>query len=83
MISADKYNNALRALNTVLVCARKMAYDKRRHEDIAAVLDAAEELPTLFLQDEDLTDYFRGVLVMLSGKHPGLGLAVETFDGRA
>jgi hypothetical protein len=42
-----------------------------------------KELPTLFLQDEDLTDYFRGVLVMLSGKHPGLGLAVETFDGRA
>lgn len=80
MIRPEKYENALHALNAVLVCARQMAYEKASHEQIAEVLDVAEELPSLFLQEEDLTEYFRRALQGLAAKHQGFGLAVERFD---
>ena len=83
MIRPEKYENALRALNTVLVCARQMAYEKASHDQLADVLDVAEELPTLFLRKDDMTSYFRDALQGLAAKHAGFGLAVETFDGRA
>lgn len=83
MIQPEKYENALRALNAVLVAARQMAYEKRSPEHLAEVLDVAEELPTLFLQKDDMTDYFRQALQLLAEKYRGFGLAVERFDGRA
>ena len=83
MIRPEKYENALRALNAVLVWARQMAYEKASQEQLAEVLDVAEELPTLFIQKEDMTDYFRQALQGLAEKYPGFGLAVERFDGRA
>lgn len=82
MIRPEKYENALLALNAVLVWARKMAYEKADYEQIAEVLDAAEELPTLFIRKDDMTDYFRDVLLMLASKYQGFGLAVERFDGQ-
>lgn len=83
MIRPEKYEDAMRALNAVLVWARQMAYEKASHEELAEVLDVAEELPTLFLQKDDLTDYFRASLQGLAGKYPRFGLAIERFDGRA
>jgi hypothetical protein len=85
MIQPEKYENALRALNAVLVVGRQMAYEKAGHEQLAEVLDVAEELPTLFIQKDDRTDYFRQALQLLAEKYPGIGfgLAVERFDGRA
>lgn len=82
MIRPENHENALRALNAVLVTARLMAYEKASHEQLAEVLDLAEELPTLFIQKDDMTDYFRQALQALAERHPGFGWAVERFDGR-
>lgn len=83
MIRPEKYENAVRALNAVLVWARQMAYEKASHEQLAEVLDVAEELPTLLIQEDDMTDCFRDALQGLAAKYPGFGLAIERFDGRA
>ena len=80
MIRREKYANALVALNTLLVFARKMAYDRAAYEDIAAVLDIIEELPMLFLSSEDKTEYFRSVLEGYAGKYPGFALALSDFE---
>ncbi len=80
MIRPEKHANALRALNMVLVWTRKMAYDKADHTEIARVLDIAEELPMLFLRDEDMTDYFRGVLEEFSKQYNGFAWALQRFD---
>jgi hypothetical protein len=59
-----------------------MAYEKASHAQLAEVLDVAEELPTLFIQKDDMTDYFRQALQALADKYPSLAFAVEKFDGR-
>ncbi len=80
MIRQDKIANALRALNTILVWARKMAYEKANHDDIAEVLDVAELLPMLFLRDEDMTDQFRGLIAEFAPKYNGFAWALQRFD---
>lgn len=81
MIRPEKYENAIRALNALLVGARLMAYERAEHDQLAEVLDVAEELPTLLIQRDDMTDYFRAALQQIVTKYPNLGVAVERFDG--
>jgi hypothetical protein len=80
MIPNQKMNNALAALNAVLVTARQLAYDERPHQQIAEALDAAEYLPRLLVGQEDQTAAFRETLVGLTTVDAGFNFAVERFD---
>jgi hypothetical protein len=79
MIVPDKQNNALAAINAVLVLARSLAYEGNS-ADVADVLDVAEYLPMLMLEPTDRTLDFREQLVGLATKRPKFALAVERFD---
>ncbi len=83
MISQDKHDRALDAINAVLVYARTMAAERAAYEDLVAVLDAAEYLPTLFLRRDDQTDHFRAVLADNARKYPAFQAALERFDKSA
>jgi len=80
MIEQQKLSTALYSLHTILVLARAMAYDGRPGKEIADVLDLAEHMPRLLVDDLDRTNEFRECLVELSGKHAGFELALERFD---
>lgn len=79
MLTEEKARNALAALNAVIVLARSLAQEGRSSE-VADVLDAAEYLPLLMLDEEDRTELFREQLVSLAAKYPDFVLAVERFD---
>jgi hypothetical protein len=81
MITDDKVNHALHALNNVLVVARMMAYERAPHEALAEVLDTAEYLPMLMLETRDRTAEFRVQLEGLVSIHPSFASAVQRFDG--
>jgi hypothetical protein len=57
-----------------------MAASRAAYEDLAAVLDVAEYLPTLFLRREDMTDHFRNVLSDSAAKYPAFQAGLERFD---
>jgi hypothetical protein len=80
MIRQDKHDRALDAINAVLVHARMMAASHAAYDDLVAVLDTAEYLPTLFLRKEDMTDHFRGMLSDFAGKYPAFQSALDRFD---
>jgi hypothetical protein len=80
MIREENRKGALTALHDMLVCLRTMAYEKASHEEMARILDAMEELPTLFEQRDDMTDYFRGVLADVAQRHKAFGIALASFD---
>lgn len=79
MITPDKQENALAAINAVLVLARSLAREGKSAE-VADVLDVAEYLPMLMLEPADRTSEFREQLVGLATKRPKFALAVERFD---
>jgi hypothetical protein len=79
MIASDKHDNALTAINAVLVLARSLAHEGRGSE-VAEVLDVAEYLPMLMLEPTDRTAEFREQLVGLATKDPKFALAVDRFD---
>jgi hypothetical protein len=80
MISTEKAQNALRALNHVLVLARKMAYDGVSHKEIAEVLDIAEYLPRLLAAEDDRTPAFRQCLEDLATRWSDFSSALQYFD---
>lgn len=81
MIRKGKWHNALAALNSVLVVARAMAYERRNHEELANVLDVGEYLPLLIAGPNDETDFFRATIVGLVAIDERFNMAVEKFDG--
>jgi hypothetical protein len=83
MIRAEHHDNALRSLHAIFVWLRVLSSERTPYEVLKRACDVAEELPTLFLRDEDLTDYFRTGLEELVKIHEGFGLAIEHFDGKA
>ena len=80
MIEQGKMVNALYALHLILVRARFMAYHKEAHDDIAMILDSAEELPRLIAVEDDMTDAFRKSLVGLAERYPFCSNALTAFD---
>lgn len=80
MIEPTRMNNALAAVNAVLVATRAMAYEKRSHEELAEILDVAEYLPRLLADPEDKTAEFREQIAGLATKYPSFTFAVERFD---
>lgn len=80
MVRKEKLNNALAALNAILVAARAMAYEGSSHDEMANALDAAEYLPRLLADLADQTDTFREALVGLASMNSRFGFALERFD---
>jgi hypothetical protein len=68
VIKPDKVNNALYALQGVLVQARFMAHQGESHHKLAEILDAAEYLPFLIVNKTDETDHFRGCIADIATK---------------
>lgn len=79
MVDTQKQRGALAAMNAVLVQARALAYEGKTAE-VAQVLDVAEYLPMLMLENDDKTTEFRDQLVGLAEKYPDFQLAVQRFD---
>lgn len=73
-------NNALAAMNAVLVAARAMAQDGCPHDHVVDVLDVAEYLPRLLAEPVDRSAEFREQLVGLASKYPSCTFALERFD---
>jgi len=69
MIEEDKFQNALYALQGVLIQLRKMAYEKVAYEELAELLDYAEELPRLIATNKDMTQRFENVLSEIADKY--------------
>jgi hypothetical protein len=80
MIDPSRLNNALAALNSILVAARTMAYDERPYGELSDVLDVAEYLPRLLADSEERSAEFREQLAGLASKYPSCAVAVENFD---
>lgn len=80
VIRKDKLDNALYALQGVLIFARKMAYENKAHKEIADILDTAEYLPYLIFNDRDETENFRNHLLDIVDKY-GCHICLERFDG--
>jgi hypothetical protein len=79
MIQKDKLNNALYALQSVLIFARQMAYEGKAHKEIANILDSAEYLPYLIANEKDETENFRNHLLNIADKY-GCHSCIERFD---
>ncbi len=78
-MNGNKQRNALAALNAILVLARELA--RQGHSaDLVAILDVAEYLPMLMLDDKDGTAAFRSNLVELARKRPQFEMALWRFD---
>jgi hypothetical protein len=80
VIRPDKTQNALYALNGILIATRAMAYDEQSHVAIAEVLDQVEYLPRLLADNSDKTDEFRAYLVDLVTMNPRFTFVLERFD---
>lgn len=80
MIRADKVNNALWAMNGLLLQSHALACNHHDHEVLAEVFDFAEYLPNLMASPEDHTDEFRYFLEGISRAHPAFQIVLERFD---
>lgn len=69
MIEPDKLNNALYALQGVLIHARTMAYEKADYKALATLLDYAEELPRLIATHENMTERFKSSLSEIATRY--------------
>ena len=81
MITERKLNDALYALNAVLVQARTMAFEQVPYETLARVLDVAELLPMLIARIDDTTAEFRAHIEDLVRIDEGFAVALQRFDG--
>ena len=70
MIRAEKYQQALVALHTVIIQARFMSYQAEDSAKIAALLDDAEYLVQLITKVEDCTETYAAVLKGISERFP-------------
>lgn len=80
MLKRNKERAALKAMNAVLVIARKMAFERVDHQTLAGVLDVAELLPMLILEEEGRSETFREQLEGLAARFPEMELAVSRYD---
>ncbi|MDX2014802.1 MAG: hypothetical protein SFW67_31690 [Myxococcaceae bacterium] len=69
---------ALTALHRVLVSARSQAIE--HPHAVARVLDAAELMPLLFLSQEDASESFRALLVVISCEPGGFAAILAEYD---
>jgi hypothetical protein len=80
VISSSRTQNALKALNHVLVVSRQMSYDDEPTSTLAEVLDVAEYLVRLIADTDDQSAAFRSSLVDLAKRRAEFSPAVDYFD---
>ena len=81
MIEKSKYENSLDAFHSILIKAKSMASEKNDHKDIYALLDTAEYLVCLILEEEDRTEVFRNQLELIT-KQLSWRTPMEIFEGK-
>ena len=79
MIHQEKYQNALRALNSILTRARWMAHESNAPE-LADLLDAAEILPIYLAHPDDATEEFRTTVENISQQFENCSHIIEEFN---
>ena len=79
MIRQEKYQNALRTLNSILTRARWMAHEANAPE-LADLLDAAEILPKYIGQPEDATEEFRAAVEDIAEQFPDCSHLLAEFN---
>jgi hypothetical protein len=57
MVKSD-INKQWKAVHSLIIEARLMAYNKIEHEKIADFLDKVEYLPCLIMEEKDNSDFF-------------------------
>ncbi len=77
MIRPDKLEQAIRAIQQVIIRGRTMAYEAEPHKRIANLLDDAEYLPGLILIPEDRTEAFSRHLQAISEEYQLRGVFIE------
>ena len=73
MVRAEKYAQALSALQQIIIRARFLAAKESLAPKAVGLLDAAEELPRLLADKEDRTDEFATALAAIAEKYPYCG----------
>jgi hypothetical protein len=79
MIHQDKYEPALRALNSILTRARWMA-EESSNRRLADLLDIAEILPMYVALPEDATEEFRTLVADISERFEECSHIIDEFD---
>lgn len=79
MLSTDKTNAALYALQGILVRARQMARERADHAKLEDLLDAAHELPHLIASKNEETERFRRWIAEIGERHK-CRFVVQYFD---
>ena len=79
MIVKEKEIAAIKALQSVIVRGRAMAYEKANHRSIADLLDRAEYLAAMLYNPNDMKDSFLSNLVELASLH-GCSIALSVFE---
>jgi hypothetical protein len=79
MITEEKKTAAIKALQSVIIRGRAMAYEKADHGKIADLMDRAEYLAGMLYEERDMTATFRENLVELATFH-NCGIALTQFD---
>lgn len=79
MIQKEKVQQALHALNFILIRARKIAYDTNQTQ-MANLLDHAEILPLYIAEPDDRTESYRLVLDAIADQFPECKPILPIFD---
>lgn len=79
MIQQDKYEPALRALNSILTRARWMA-EESNNRRLADLLDMAEILPDYLARPADATEDFRVVVEDISKQFADCSHIIDEFN---
>lgn len=80
MIEKSKYENSLNAIHDMLIRARLEACDENNHKNIFVLLDKTEHLFQLFRDDDDKTEEFVRLLVLIANQL-SLYSPLQRFDG--
>lgn len=81
MIAPERMNDALHAIQMLIVQARQAAFDADAKE-AGALLDDAEWLPSLLRDNIDQTREFQLALEGIAQKHPQCRYILEQFLAR-
>lgn len=69
MINPLKFTRALEAIHGLIIESRIYVGEKKSYDSIFEFIDELEYLPTLILQDKDLTNEFNDYLLFICEKY--------------
>jgi hypothetical protein len=81
MIAPEHVNDALQAIQALIVQARHAAFEARA-KDVGNLLDDIEALPALLSDDLDQAREFEQALEGIAQKHPECRFVLEQYLGR-